>query len=167
MALDIAKLEEEIKEEQQNEDKPPKTMEELYNLLYQLGSAWREENAYIVNEGQKNERTVTPQPNVSTVANVLENHCYFTFIGEGAISDVSKLYIYHFGLSFDFLQSAMNEYQGDKKTIPYLTHLLDSMTLSKEEFEAKTGEKYRRRTKVLEERLQQNFEQLQKWKEEL
>ena len=72
-----------------------------------------------------------------------------------------------FGLSFDFLQSAMNEYQGDKKTIPYLTHLLDSMTLSKEEFEAKTGEKYRRRTKVLEERLQQNFEQLQKWKEEL
>ena len=72
-----------------------------------------------------------------------------------------------FGLSFDFLQSAMNEYQSDKKTIPYLTHLLDSMTLSKEEFEAKTGEKYRRRTKVLEERLQQNFEQLQKWKEEL
>jgi type I restriction enzyme R subunit len=41
------------------------------------------------------------------------------------------------------------------------------MTLSKEEFEAKTGEKYRRRTKVLEERLQQNFEHLQKWKEEL
>lgn len=72
-----------------------------------------------------------------------------------------------FGLSFDILQSAMNEYQSDKKTIPYLTHLLDSMTLSKEEFEAKTGEKYRRRTKVLEERLQQNFEQLQKWKEEL
>lgn len=34
----------------------------------------------------------------------------------------------------------MNEYQGDKKTIPYLTHLLDSMTLSKEEFEAKTAE---------------------------
>ena len=72
-----------------------------------------------------------------------------------------------FGLSFDILQSAMNEYQSDKKTIPYLTHLLDSMTLSKEEFEAKTGEKYRRRTKVLEERLQQKFEQLQKWKEEL
>ncbi|MHC3853806.1 type I restriction endonuclease subunit R, partial [Streptococcus thermophilus] len=72
-----------------------------------------------------------------------------------------------FGLSFDILQSAMNEYQSDKKTIPYLTHLLDSMTLSKEEFEAKTGEKYRRRTKVLEERLQQNFEQLQKWKGEL
>lgn len=59
MALDIAKLEEEIKEEQQQtEDKPPKAMEELYNLLQQLGSAWREDNAYIVNEGQKNERTV-------------------------------------------------------------------------------------------------------------
>ena len=53
------------------------------------------------------------------------------------------------------------------KAIRKRSHLLDSMTLSKEEFEAKTGEKYRRRTKVLEERLQQNFEQIQKWKEEL
>ena len=101
MALDIAKLEEEIKEEQQQtEDKPPKAMEELYNLLQQLGSAWREDNAYIVNEGQKNERTVIPLPNVSTVANVLENHCHFTFIGDGAISDVSKLYIYHLDLGY-------------------------------------------------------------------
>lgn len=41
----------------------------------------------------------------------------------------------------------MNEYQGDKKTIPYLTHLLDSMTLSKEEFEAKTGEKIQKKNK--------------------
>ena len=40
-------------------------------------------------------------------------------------------------------------------------------TQHEEEFEAKTGEKYRRRTKVLEERLRQNFEQIQKWKEEL
>ena len=70
-------------------------------------------------------------------------------------------------MSFDIWQSAMNEYQVDKKTIPYLTHLLDSMTHSKEEFEAKTGEKYTRRTQVLEERLQQNFEQIQKWNEEL
>ena len=81
MALDIAKLEEEIKEEQQQtEDKPPKAMEELYNLLQQLGSAWREDNAYIVNEGQKNERTVIPLPNVSTVANVLENHTIHEYI---------------------------------------------------------------------------------------
>lgn len=101
MALDIAKLEEEIKEEQQQtEDKPPKTMEELYNLLQQLGSAWRQDNTYIVNEGQKNERTVTPLPNVSTVAQVLEKHCYFTFIGDGEISDVSKLYIYHLDLGY-------------------------------------------------------------------
>ena len=60
--LDIAKLEEEIKEEQSNSNKQPETMNELYILLQQLGKAWREENAYIVNEGQKNERTVTPQP---------------------------------------------------------------------------------------------------------
>lgn len=86
--------------EEQEETEPPKTMAELYNLLKQLGSAWRQDNAYIVNEGQKNERTVTPQPNVSTVANVLENHCYFTFIGDGEISDVSKLYIYHLDLGY-------------------------------------------------------------------
>lgn len=72
-----------------------------------------------------------------------------------------------FGLSLEFLQSAMNEYQKEQTTIPYLTHLLDSMSISKEEFETKTGEKYRRRTKVLEERLKQQFEHIQKWKEEL
>lgn len=72
-----------------------------------------------------------------------------------------------FGLSLEFLQSAMNEYQGNQENIPYLNHLLDSMTITKEEFEEKTGEKYRRRTKVLEERLQQQFEHIQKWKEEL
>ena len=98
--LDIAKLEEEIKEEQSNSNKQPETMNELYILLQQLGKAWREENAYIVNEGQKNERTVTPLPNVSTVAQVLEKHCYFTFIGDGEISDVSKLYIYHLDLGY-------------------------------------------------------------------
>ncbi|EAE7185984.1 MULTISPECIES: HsdR family type I site-specific deoxyribonuclease [Enterococcaceae] len=72
-----------------------------------------------------------------------------------------------FGLSLEFLQSAMNEYQKEQATIPYLTHLLDSMSISKEDFETKTGEKYRRRTKVLEERLKQQFEYIQKWKEEL
>lgn len=93
-------LESEILEAREERIEPPKTMAELYNLLYQLGGAWRKENAYIVNEGQKNERTVTPQPNVSTVAKVLKKHCYFTFIGEGAISDVSKLYIYHLDLGY-------------------------------------------------------------------
>ena len=39
--------------EEQEETEPPKTMAELYNLLKQLGSAWRQDNAYIVNEGQK------------------------------------------------------------------------------------------------------------------
>lgn len=86
--------------EEQEETEPPKTMAELYNLLYQLGSVWRKENAYIVKEGQKDQRTVTPQPNVSTVAKVLGKHCHFTFIGEGAISDVSKLYMYHLDLGY-------------------------------------------------------------------
>lgn len=56
---------------------------------------------------------------------------------------------------------------SEGKVIPYLSHLLDTMTLSKEAFEEKTGEKYRRRTKVLEQLLQKNFDIIQKWKEEL
>ena len=96
--IDLQTLQKEQAEAEDTE--PPKTMAELYNLLYQLGSAWREENAYIVKEGQKDQRTVIPQPNVSTVAKVLKKHCHFTFIGEGAISDVSKLYIYHLDLGY-------------------------------------------------------------------
>lgn len=96
----VPDVETSINTEEQEETEPPQTMEELYNLLQQLGSAWRQDNTYIVNEGQKNERTVTPQPNVSIVAKVLEKHCHFTFIGEGAISDVSKLYIYHLDLGY-------------------------------------------------------------------
>lgn len=72
-----------------------------------------------------------------------------------------------YGLAPDFLASALEEYQSDKKGIPYLSHLLETMTLSKTEFEAKTGEKYRRRTKVIEQLLQDQFDLLQKWKEEL
>lgn len=71
------------------------------------------------------------------------------------------------GLSIELLQSAANEYRSEGKVIPYLSHLLDTMTLSKEAFEEKTGEKYRRRTKVLEQLLQKNFDIIQKWKEEL
>ena len=87
-------------QEQEERIEPPKTMAELYNLLYQLGSAWRKENEYITNEGKANEKTVIPLPNVSTVAKVLKKQCYFTFIGEGAISDVSKLYMYHLDLGY-------------------------------------------------------------------
>ena len=127
--LDIAKLEEEIKEEQSNSNKQPETMNELYILLQQLGKAWREENAYIVNEGQKNERTVTPQPNVSTVAKVLEKHCHFTFIGEGAISDISKLYIYHLDLGYyvssdDVFRKLLLKYDNRLTSNKFFTELI-------------------------------------------
>lgn len=39
--LDIAQLEEEIKEEQQNSDKQPKTMNELRILVSLRGEQWR------------------------------------------------------------------------------------------------------------------------------
>ena len=79
--IDLQTLQKEQAEAEDTE--PPKTMAELYNLLYQLGSAWREENAYIVKEGQKDQRTVIPQPNVSTVAKVLKKHCHFYFYWRG------------------------------------------------------------------------------------
>ena len=87
-------------QEQEDRIEPPKNMAELYDLLYQLGSAWRKKNEYITNEGKTNEKTVIPLPNVSTVAKVLKKHCYFTFISEGEISDVSKLCMYHLDLGY-------------------------------------------------------------------
>ena len=127
--LDIAKLEEEIKEEQSNSNKQPETMNELYILLQQLGKAWREENAYIVNEGQKNERTVTPCPSVAIVANVLKEYCYFTFIGEGTISDVSKLYIYHLDLGYyvssdDVFRKLLLKYDNRLTSNKFFTELI-------------------------------------------
>lgn len=86
---------------------------------------------------------------------------------QGKIDELTQNQARDMGLSVEFLQSAVNEYRSEGKVIPYLAHLLDTMTLSKEEFEAKTGEKYRRRTKVLEQLLQKNFDIIQKWKEEL
>lgn len=72
-----------------------------------------------------------------------------------------------YGLSYDILISALNEYQSDKKDIPYLSQLLNTMTISKADFEYKTGEKYRRRTKVVEQLLKDLFDIIQTWKEEL
>ncbi|MDS8133025.1 DNA primase, partial [Streptococcus pneumoniae] len=55
-------------------------------------------NSYIVNEGKKNERVEIPRPSVAIVAKALQEICHFTFIGEGVISDISKLYLYHLDL---------------------------------------------------------------------
>ncbi len=41
------------------------------------------------------------------------------------------------------------------------------MTLSKTDFEAKTGAKYRDRITFIEQRLRERFDLIQKWKEEL
>ena len=72
-----------------------------------------------------------------------------------------------YGLSKEYLLSASNEYDPDKQDIPYLSQILDSMNISKEAFEEKTGEKYRRRTKVIKQIILEQFEMIHKWKEEL
>ncbi|ABF38860.1 DNA primase [Streptococcus pyogenes] len=79
---------------------PPKNMGELYRLLSVLGHTWHEENKYIVNEGKKNQETKIPLPTVSYIANVFREHCYFTFIGKGEVTDISKLYMYHLDLGY-------------------------------------------------------------------
>lgn len=84
--------------EVREQEQPPKTMWELYSRIWELGDHWRKENSYIVNEGKKNERVEIPVPSVAIVAKALQEICHFTFIGEGVISDISKLYLYHLDL---------------------------------------------------------------------
>lgn len=86
---------------------------------------------------------------------------------QSKIHELTQEKAIEYGLSYEILISALNEYQSDKKEIPYLSQLLDTMTISKEDFENKTGEKYRRRTKVIEQLLKDLFDIIQKWKEEL
>ncbi|MGO3539194.1 MAG: type I restriction endonuclease subunit R, partial [Leuconostoc mesenteroides] len=86
---------------------------------------------------------------------------------QARISELTETQANEFGLSLEFLQSAVNEYSSDKQVIPYLSDILDTMTLSKADFESQTGEKYRKRTKIIEQRLRERFDQIQKWKEEL
>lgn len=86
---------------------------------------------------------------------------------QSKIHELTQEKAIEYGLSYEILISALNEYQNDKKDIPYLSQLLDSMTISKQEFEYKTGEKYRRRTKVIEQLLKDLFDIIEKWKEEL
>ncbi len=86
---------------------------------------------------------------------------------QARISELTETQANEFGLSLEFLQSAVNEYSSDKQVIPYLSDILDTMTLSKADFESQTGEKYRKRTKIIEQRLRERFDLIQKWKEEL
>ncbi|WP_374286027.1 DEAD/DEAH box helicase family protein [Lactococcus sp.] len=71
-----------------------------------------------------------------------------------------------YGFKLDNLRMAEREYHADKP-IPYLNQMMDEMNLDKARFEALTGEKYRRRTTVINEKLKSIFEIIQTWKEEL
>ncbi|MFR0821156.1 MAG: type I restriction endonuclease subunit R, EcoR124 family, partial [Lactococcus lactis] len=73
----------------------------------------------------------------------------------------------NYALPEDSVKSAFNEYRPEKSEIPYLANIVDNMSLSKSDFEEKTGKKYRSRTKVLGSRLKDVFTDLQKLKEEI
>ena len=73
----------------------------------------------------------------------------------------------NYALPEDSVKSAFNEYRPEKSEIPYLANIVDNMSLSKSDFEEKTGKKYRSRTKVMGSRLKDVFTELQKLKEEI
>lgn len=121
-------LESEILEAREQEQ-PPKTMRELYNRLWELGAEWREENKYIVNAGKDNERVEIPRPAVAIVAKVLQNNCHFTFIGEGVISDISRLYLYHLDLghyvsSNDIFRKLLLKYDSRLTSAKFFSELI-------------------------------------------
>ncbi|WP_303979269.1 phage/plasmid primase, P4 family [Streptococcus danieliae] len=76
-------------------------MKELMNRLYNDGEEWRAEHTEIkINEKTGETVKKIEMPRVPTVAKVLKNYCHFTFIGEGATTDISKLYLYDLDLGY-------------------------------------------------------------------
>ena len=79
-------------------------MKEAYDLLYNLGEIWREENT-IEKEIKKGDRKGETDkkvlmPSVSEAGNNIRKAFYFTFIGRGLTTDTSHLYIYHYDLGY-------------------------------------------------------------------
>ena len=73
--------------------KPPKTMKELKDRIYQAGEQWRSENAKVV--GEENDLGVKiPLPPIHTVAKALSEIATFTFITKSNTPDKSQLYLY-------------------------------------------------------------------------
>ena len=91
--LDIAKLEEEIKEEQSNINKQPKTMNELKQLVALRGEQWRADTNHRY-ENKKTGEIKAYRPDPSQTASELLKLCSFTLIGKGK-SDKSPLYLYN------------------------------------------------------------------------
>lgn len=93
MALDIAKLEEEIKEEQSNSNKQPETMNELKQLVALRGEQWRNDPKHQYEDRKTNEiKAYKPIP--AQTAGELLKLCSFVLIGKGK-SDKSPLYLYN------------------------------------------------------------------------
>ena len=93
MALDIAKLEEEIKEEQSNSNKQPETMNELKQLVALRGEHWRNDPKHQY-EDRKTKEIKAYKPIPAQTAGELLKLCSFVLIGKGK-SDKSPLYLYN------------------------------------------------------------------------
>lgn len=78
----------------------PKSMKELFSVLYEAGELWREENKEIKEitrgdrKGEIEEKI--PVPAIEDVAKALRKYCHFTFIGIGRTTDKSPLYVFDY-----------------------------------------------------------------------
>lgn len=93
MALDIAKLEKEIKEEQSISNKQPETMNELKQLVALRGEQWRNDPEHQY-EDRKTKEIKAYKPIPAQTAGELLKLCSFVLIGKGK-SDKSPLYLYN------------------------------------------------------------------------
>lgn len=114
------------------------------------------------------------QPIYNKIKKQIQNSSSFVNVSEikynTITNEMSKIIVEEastYELSEDSIKSAFNEYRPEKSEIPYLSNIVDNMALSKSDFEQKTGEKYRSRTKVMENLLKDIFTTLHKLKEEL
>lgn len=109
-------------------------MKELYNTLYLAGEIWREENKEekkISKGSRKGETEIKiPKPPISTVSKILRQYCHFTFIGYGQITDISKLYFYHFDLGYyvssnDIFKKLLLKFDSRLTGRAYLNEVID------------------------------------------
>lgn len=139
---DLKQLEKEIKEEQSNINKQPKTMNELRTFVALRGEQWRADPEHQY-EDKKAKEIKAYRPNPSQTASELLKLCSFTLIGKGK-SDKSPLYLYNpeTGLytdSDDMIDSLIYAFDSrlDVNTYQKVKHIIRIKSELKEQLSSK------------------------------
>ena len=140
--LDIAQLEEEIKKNQQNNDKQPKTMNELRTFVALSGEQWRADPEHQY-EDKKTKEMKAYKPIPAQTSGELLKLCSFVLIGKGK-SDKSPLYLYNpeTGLytdSDDMIDSLIYAFdsRSDVNTYQKVKHIIRIKSELKEQLSSK------------------------------